>query len=105
MDKTKREVNIGRKELLDTLQIIHVIRKLHAQNIDEVDDAEYLNSIIWTILDSLENTDDKCAVTLDNEERFAIWLCLNQYKQFTTECNHTDELRYVNNILNLFGGL
>lgn len=104
MDKTKREVNIGRRELLDTLQIIHIIRKVHVER-DEIDDAEYLDYIIWTVLDSLENTEDKCSVTLGKQERFAIWLCLNQYKQFTTECNHTDELRYVNNILNLFGGL
>jgi hypothetical protein len=105
MDKTKREVNIGRRELLDTLQIIHIIRQLHADKIDEVDDAEFLGSIIWTILDSLENTEDKCSVKLANEERFAVWLCLSQYQQFTTETKLKDEYEYVSNIITTFGGI
>ena len=104
MDKTAREVTVGRRELLDTLQIIHIIRKVHLQK-DEINDAEFIGSLIWSLLDSLDNTKDNCLVKLDNEERFAIWLCLEQYRQFTEESNLPDHYNYVSNILTIFGGM
>ena len=100
----KKTINIDHRELLDTIQIIHIIRKLHDDRA-EVNDSEYLGSIIYDILSKLHNDEDGCTIELDTEQRFAVWLSLGQYKDFTVECNHPDENKYISNVMEKFCGL
>ena len=103
MDKTLKEVSIGHRELLDTLQIIHVM-KVVSNDKQDVDESVFLDSLIYELLNHLDNTESGCIVKLDNEIRFAIWLCIERYIDFLNDTGNTTDLDYSVRLKNTFGG-
>ncbi len=75
---TKKKVTISHKEMLDTLQTIHLLREAH-DNRAEVDDSEYLGAILYEILSKMHTDETSCTVELAQQERFAVWLCFSSH--------------------------
>ena len=98
---TKKKVTISHKEMLDTLQIIHMLRKAH-YNQAEVDDSKYLGAVLYEILSKMDTDEENCTVELDQQKRFAVWLCLDTYRDFTVQENHPDEQIRIETIMNKF---
>ena len=98
---TKKKVTISHKEMLDTLQTIHLLREAH-DNRAEVDDSEYLGAILYEILSKMHTDETNCTVELAQQERFAVWLCLDNYREFTIQENHPDEQIRVESTMNKF---
>jgi len=103
MNTKVKEVTIGHRELLDTIQIIHIMKTVNAEK-EDVDEAMYLDSLIYTVLSEVHIQKDGCIVELDNETRFGIWLCLDTYKDFLIDCAITEDLDDCNKLLAAFGG-
>jgi len=87
--------------MLDTLQTIHLLRQAH-DNRAEVDDSEYLGAILYEILSKMHTDEKNCTVELAQQERFAVWLCLDNYREFTIQENHSDEQTRVETTMNKF---
>ena len=98
---TKKKVTISHKEMLDTLQTIHLLRQDH-DNRAEVDDSEYLGAILYEILSKMHTDEKSCTVELAQQERFAVWLCLDNYREFTIQDSHPDEQIRVESTMNKF---
>ena len=98
---TKKKVTISHKEMLDTLQTIHLLREAHDHRA-EVDDSEYLGAILYEILSKMHTDETNCTVELAQQERFAVWLCLDTYREFTIQENHPDEQIRVESTMNKF---
>ena len=98
---TKKKVTISHKEMLDTLQIIHLLREAHDHRA-EVDDSEYLGAILYEILSKMHTDETNCIVELAQQERFAVWLCLDTYREFTVQEKHPDEQIRVESTMNKF---
>ncbi len=98
---TKKKVTISHKEMLDTLQTIHLLREAHDDRA-EVDDSEYLGAVLYEILSKMHTDEENCTVELDQQKRFAVWLCLDNYREFTVQENHPDEQIRVESTMNKF---
>ena len=98
---TKKKVTISHKEMLDTLQTIHLLRQDY-DNRAEVDDSEYLGAILYEILSKMHTDEKSCTVELAQQERFAVWLCLDNYREFTIQDSHPDEQIRVESTMNKF---
>ena len=97
----KKKVTISHKEMLDTLQTIHLLRQDY-DNRAEVDDSEFLGAILYEILSKMHTDETNCIVELDQQERFAVWLCLDNYREFTIQENQSDEQIRVESTMNKF---
>ena len=96
-----KKVTISHKEMLNTLQTIHLLRQAH-DNRAEVDGSEYLGAILYEILSKMHTDETNCTVELSQLERFAIWLCLDTYRDFTIQEKHPDEQIRVESTMNKF---
>ena len=97
----KKKVTISHKEMLDTLQTIHLLRQAYG-NQAEVDDFEYLGAVLYEILSKMHTDEKNCTVELAQRERFAVWLCLDSYREFTIQDNHPDEQIRIESTMNKF---
>lgn len=98
---TKKKITISHKEMLDTLQTIHLLRRDH-DNRAEVDESMYLGAVLYEILSKVHTDETNCTVELGRQERLAVWLCLDNYREFTVQENHPDEQTRVETTMNKF---
>lgn len=96
---TKKKT-ISYKELVDTLQIIHVQKKAQAENPDEY---LTLDNLKYALLDNLESIDEStCTVELSKPDMFAIWLAIDVYKDFAKSIKNDKEIAFADNLLSKF---
>ena len=106
MESTKTIVEVGHKELLDVLQIMHTMRRVEASKADpDIDEVMYLETVMYAILDNLDSNGNVCAVELDTEQRFAVWNCLDIYSTFIEDTSAHEEYLYCRTIMTAFGGM
>jgi hypothetical protein len=99
-----KERIVGTRELLDVLQIIHVMKKANVENTDEY---LLLEDLIWKLLDGLHNDKDKCSIKMNNKDLFNVWLCIDNYNSFCTDPTMAiddEEWAYTKGLLKMFGG-
>ena len=84
MVNTVKTVILSHKDILQTLKVIHV-KKSAASSLEDIDEVVFMDSLIYDLLNTLDLNDDTVVVELNNETRFAIWLCLDVYRQFCEE--------------------
>lgn len=103
MNKELTKVTLSHKEMLDTMQTIHIYKQvsLHRKNNDE---ATWAATAIEELLDSLHTTSEYSTVKLNTQQRFAIWLALDIYKQFLIERGTQSELIECDILMLKFAG-
>ena len=101
MDNKVKEITISSKDLLEVLQIIHTIKKVNVEK-NDLDEVLWLDEINYQLLDSLETTDSSCTVKLNTKDRFAVWLCIDTYKEFLLDTNVLEDVPYITNLQSLF---
>jgi hypothetical protein len=100
MDKAIRKVSVEPLQLLDVLQIINTKRSVDKNPAEKA----LMDTLIDALIDNLDSTCMPCTVELDQETRFAVWLCIDLYRQFCEETKQTVELENAKKLLTVFGG-
>lgn len=101
-----KEITVGTRELLDVLQIIHVMKKVNSENPDEV---LLLDDMVYKMMDGMKNDKGSCSITMNNKDLFSVWLCIDSYKTFcdgrleySTEDDDYEERDYSKRLLKMF---
>lgn len=84
--------------VLDILQIVHVLKKNNANNPDE---HQELTNLTYVMMDKMHTEDGVCTITLTRKERFGLWLCVDIYRAFSVEMNDEKELALATKLMSL----
>ncbi len=96
-----KQLTLSCSNLLEVLQIIHVLKKASANKPDE---HQAHTDLEYAIMDNLETVANDCKIRLTRKERFSIWLCIDIYKIFCSSTNDKEQLELADDLLEIFSG-